>query len=99
MALIRKVKAHVAEELGGRGTQYPGAIVKVNLKNGKSHTHTVKNRKGSPANPLTEAEVLKKFLDCAGRIYKKSRCEQIAETILNLERCNDMVEVVDLLVD
>jgi len=98
-ALIRQVKTYVAKELGGRGTQYPGAIVKVNLKNGKSHTYRVKNRKGSPANPLTEAEVLKKFLDCAGRIYKKSRCEEIAETILNLEQCNDMAAVVDLLVD
>ena len=56
--LIKKVKKEVTEEAGGKGTEYPIAILTVHMKNGKSYPCRVEKRKGSPMNPLSAEEVM-----------------------------------------
>ena len=95
--LVKKVKKFVSKEVGERGTQYPGATIKVNLKNGKSHSHKTEKRKGSPANPLSFDEVVNKFMDCAKSIHPRDQAKQILNTVLDLENQNDMGTLIKLL--
>ncbi len=92
--LIKRIKKTVTEKVGGRGTQYPGAIITVHLKNGKSYSHKVEKRKGSPANPLVVDEIKNKFIDCAQLRYSIDEAHQIFKTIMNIEKVDDISKLI-----
>ncbi|MDB4444298.1 MmgE/PrpD family protein [bacterium] len=95
--LIKRVRRSVTEEVGGRGTQYPGATVTVTLKDGTGYHHHVKKRKGSPVNPLVKDEIIDKFMDCARMIHSKDHADRIADTVMGMEHLNDIGTLVKLL--
>ena len=95
-SLVKRVKKFVTDEVGGKGTQYPGATIKIDLKNGDRYSHKVTNRKGSPSNPLIEDEIINKFLDCAGLIHSKEQANRIIASVMGIDGVDDIGEFVEL---
>jgi 2-methylcitrate dehydratase PrpD len=96
--LMKVVNKFVDEEVGGKGTLYPGATVKIDLKNGKSHSHQVQKRKGSPANPLVDDEIIMKFKNCAKLIHTPNKTDQILDAVMNIEYIVNIIELTNLLI-
>lgn len=96
-ALIKRVNKFVTDEVGGRGTQYPGATVTINLKDGTSCFTKIEARKGSPFNPLTRDEVITKFVENASILFSGAKVDEMIETVLNLNDVNDIGDVIHIL--
>jgi 2-methylcitrate dehydratase PrpD len=60
------------------------AIVQVQLKDGKQFEKYIRFPKGDPENPLTWQELSAKFQSLAGRVFPKSRCDQIVSSVKEL---------------
>ena len=84
--LVKKVKKYVTDEVGGRGTLYPGAIVKIDLKDGTTCSIRVDARKGSPSNPLSQNEIIDKFQANASLALNGARIGEILEKVMRLEK-------------
>ena len=97
--LIKRVKKFVTHEIGGRETQYPGATIKMRLKNGKSYSHKVITRKGSPSNPLVIDEIINKFSDCTGLIHSNDRVGRIIDAVKKIDEIDDIGKFVTLTVE
>ena len=95
--LIKRVKKFVTQEVGGRGTRYPGATIKVDLKDGKRYTHKVEKRKGSPANPLVEDEIIDKFMDCSRAVHPSEQANRILEATMAMEDLDDIGRLIKLI--
>jgi len=70
-----------------------GGALSVTLLDGTRREIEVKAAKGSPLNPLGEAELRAKFLDCAARAKNpldSPSAEALADAILSLEDCADV---------
>ncbi len=96
--LIKRVKKCVTAEVGGKGTQYPGATITVNLKSGESYSHKVEKRKGSPADPLAADEMVHKFMDCACLIHSRDQASRIVDTVMDIENSHDINPLIKLLI-
>jgi 2-methylcitrate dehydratase PrpD len=84
LSLCRKIKLAVDES--ARNLEgYLGARVTVRLRNGREFTREVQSFKGSPANPLSRAEVAEKFFTLTAGMGKElaqklfQRVEKLAE--------------------
>jgi 2-methylcitrate dehydratase PrpD len=94
--LVKKIKKEVTEEAGKEGTEYPIAILTVQMKNGKSYPCRIEKRKGSPLNPLSVEEVTEKFMDCAQLNYSPNQSRRIFDTVMNMEKIKDIRELIGL---
>jgi 2-methylcitrate dehydratase PrpD len=94
--LIKKVKKEVTEEAGGKGAEYPVAIITVHMKNGKSYSLRNEKRKGNPVNPLSSDEVMGKFMDCAQLNYSTNQSRRILDAAMNTEKVKDISELIKL---
>ena len=92
--LMKKVKTYVTKEVGDKGTLYPGAIVKISLRNGTSCSAHIKNRKGGPSNPLSRDEVVKKFVGNASLVLKINDIDEITEKVMRLEELSDIRDLI-----
>ncbi|MFC1918502.1 MmgE/PrpD family protein [Chloroflexota bacterium] len=96
--LMKRVKKgvhpHWTEEWGKKD-DYP-ALVTVKLKNGKEYSHSVEKPKGHPDVPLSWDELLVKYRDCAGRALKDSDVERSIEILADLEKLNDLKELMEI---
>ena len=61
------------------------AIVQVHLTNGKQFEKHVRFPKGDPENPLTWQELTTKFQSLAMRVFPKTRCEEIINSVKDLK--------------
>lgn len=99
LAMVDKVQWVFDEEIS-RSVGVEPAIVTIHTTNGKSFTERVNNALGSPENPMSEAELIAKFRDCASyaisKMSKKS-VDRAIELCLNLEQTADISELVDVL--
>ena len=74
------------------------ARVKVTLRDGRTTELTATVMKGSPQQPLTEAELLAKFHDCLefGLGASRAEAERLAQAVAGLERSTDVArDIVD----
>jgi 2-methylcitrate dehydratase PrpD len=94
--LVKKIKKEVTKEAGKEGTEYPIAILTVQMKNGKSYPCRIEKRKGSPLNPLSVEEVTEKFMDCAQLNYSPNQSRRIFDTVMNMEKIKDIRELIGL---
>jgi 2-methylcitrate dehydratase PrpD len=65
------------------------------LKNGDKLEETASRAHGSPADPLTQDEVVGKFHECAGRLASKEQRLQIVDLCSRLETLDTVREVAD----
>ena len=61
------------------------AIVQIHLTNGKKFKKRIRFPKGDPENPLTWQELSTKFHSLAMRVFPKTRCEEIINSVKDLK--------------
>jgi 2-methylcitrate dehydratase PrpD len=86
--------ASVRHEAVTRGT------VEIRMSSGAVLSRHCAHPYGSPQAPITEADLVAKFMDCAAhaaRPVSRGRLEVVAQQVLNLEEVNDVREVTALL--
>jgi 2-methylcitrate dehydratase PrpD len=91
---LRKVNVVIDESIPEPGPYCP---VSVELKNGTGHSYTARIAKGDPRNPMSESEVMSKFLSNASLAVERRQAEQLAETVRSLEGIDDMKKLASLL--
>jgi len=96
-AAIEKVRFEVDPEADAAGYNNMTSIIRVRLKDGRSLEARAAFAKGSPANPMSEAELRQKFAGCleAGGIGAEAGL-RAADLILDLENA-DLREITRLL--
>ena len=97
-AMIGKVKFDVHPEAEAAGFDKMTTIIEVEMDDGKLYTGRADFGKGSPANPMTDAELSDKFRQCAewGKL-KGDRIEAVLGHLWNLEKLEDVSELTRLL--
>jgi 2-methylcitrate dehydratase PrpD len=73
------------------------AIIEVTLTDGTKLTERVDAVRGTPENPMTREEVVKKARDLVTPIQGESTCNALIEKILNLEKVKSIRELRPLL--
>lgn len=95
--IIKKVNMYVDPELaklGYRGTL--NTIVKVVLDNGVEYIKRVDYAKGDPINPLSENEIINKYIGCASRVLSKQKVEESIKILKNLSNISQINELTKL---
>src|SRR5207249_3772616 len=80
-----------------RKGQYTPSRVTITTKDGRSLTETRINPRGDPDNFMTEAEIVGKFKDTAGRVMDPAKLDPIVEQLLQLEKIADIRKLTRLL--
>lgn len=73
------------------------AVVEVTLLDGRTLTHAVDGPRGEPDNPLSDAELEKKFLGLAAMRVGDAAAREISDTVMRLEEIDDINSLVTLL--
>ena len=85
-AMIGRVHFGVHPEAEAAGYNKMTSIVDIRLKDGRTLSSREDFAKGSPASPMSYAEVAAKFEDCAGFAkWPREKTKAIIETVRNLE--------------
>jgi 2-methylcitrate dehydratase PrpD len=97
-AAIEKVRFEVDPEAEAAGYNTMTSIIRVRLTDGRTLESRAAFAKGSPANPMSEAELREKFLGCleAGGIGTEAGT-RAADRILDLENQTDLQGIARLL--
>lgn len=72
------------------------AAVEIALADGSSYRRSVHGQKGTPANPMTEAELAEKFLDLAGPTLGVGRAKELLEALGEFESLGDVAVLLEL---
>jgi 2-methylcitrate dehydratase PrpD len=95
--MMSRIKAKVDDRL-----PHFGAIVKVTLENGTEYTRRVDFPKGHPVyNPMNWDDVIWKFkglLTFSKKPIPDTNAEQVIQMVRNLEECEDVNRIVELLI-
>ena len=85
--LIARIDHVVDPEAEAAGYQNMTTIIRVELTDGRTLEARAAFGKGSPHNPMTDAELVEKFLDCAGWAGASGgAARDIADRLMSLER-------------
>jgi 2-methylcitrate dehydratase PrpD len=71
--------------------------VTVKMRDGAAYSHEILESKGKPGNPLSEAELIAKFKDCASRALSRERIERSLDMLRGLEKIGDIGELMEVL--
>src|SRR5262245_982502 len=75
----------------------PG-IVEITTKKGQKYRCEVLQPKGHPMNPMNDADVEEKFRSMAGKLMDEQQMREIIDTVYNLEKLDDIGNLVRLLI-
>jgi 2-methylcitrate dehydratase PrpD len=97
-AMIRKVNFGVHPEAEAAGFDKMTTIIEVELADGKVLKTQADFGKGSPANPMSDAELSDKFRECAawGKL-DKAKAEEVLKLVWKIEELKDVNELTRLL--
>lgn len=96
--VIKKVSFMVRPDLDNiENSGNPSTTVKILLKDGREISQTVDEAKGTPARPLSSAELKGKFHQCVKGILSKKDREKAIEMIENMEELKEITNLTDLL--
>ena len=96
--LMEVTEVHVDKELD---KMYPEAIpnrVSVTLRDGREESRLVIYPVGHPKNPPTEKMIIDKFIRLTEKIYSKRQLDSIIETVMKLEKLDDVSLLTEELV-
>lgn len=100
LKVAEKVRPTVDPELDREfRNEISPTIVEIKLNNGQQYTRRVDYVKGHPKNPVSFDDIEKKFKKCAGYAVNPltvGRLDEICEAIKNLERVQDLKQIVKL---
>ena len=74
------------------------AYAEIVTKQGKKYSCEVIHPKGHPMNPLSDVDLEEKFRSMAGKFMDEKQLKQIIDTVHNLEKLDDIGDLVKLLV-
>lgn len=95
---IQKIEAHVDPEIDAMGAAYRHAArVRIDLVDGRSFSHEILNRRGSPENPLSHDDVVYKFRNVVGGLVSESTIEAYLRLTQELDSAQDASELLRLL--
>jgi 2-methylcitrate dehydratase PrpD len=92
LALAERVRIEDAPA-GNKWQPGSGGALTIQLRDGRLLQAETPDALGCPARPLSEAQLVAKFVDCAGRAavpLDKARAEVLAARVLALEECSDV---------
>ncbi len=98
LRVAAKINYKYDPSLGGVGVT-PGAV-RLKTKTGKVYTKRVDHALGHPENPMSSADLVAKFEDCARYSAKpltKAKVKKIVEMVQNLEKVEDVSQLTQLL--
>lgn len=74
----------------------PGEFGEVVLEpyGGETLRRRVTQPKGSPENPLIDAEVVEKYLDCAGLVVTRELADRVMGTVMELEKAEHITQLM-----
>lgn len=91
-ALMKKVRITPRDDLGGFGSE-----VVVRTSDRGEFSSRLLEAKGSAKFPLTESELLQKFVDCAAMTMSASQAEEAGAALMGIERESNLGNIVRLL--
>ncbi len=97
-ALIEKVKLAADPELDSLFPVKRPAIVEIKTKQGGTYAKRVENPRGTPENPMTDAEIEAKFSGMAAPLMGERQMQSIFEACYDLEQMTDIGELMPLLI-
>jgi 2-methylcitrate dehydratase PrpD len=96
--MIEKVEFGVHPEAEAAGYEKMTTIIDIDLSGGRRISGRADFGKGSPANPMSDAELADKFRECAawGGLAKASACK-VVDLVFGLEKVKSIRELTRLL--
>jgi 2-methylcitrate dehydratase PrpD len=96
-AMIERVNFHVHAQAEAAGYDKMTTIIDIHLKDGRIISGRADFGKGSPANPMSYADVAEKFFGCtqAAR-WPDAKAKAIVETVQRIETLTDIRELTKL---
>jgi 2-methylcitrate dehydratase PrpD len=88
-ALCRRIAYRVDPAASANRGQWSGEV-QLTLRGGRQFHHRVEHMHGTPENPMTEAELIAKFLHNTSGVLPADKSEQIVDRILHLEDEDDI---------
>lgn len=96
LAITQRISTESDPGLAKPGGGPSATRIQVQLKNGSTQSKTVTTARGEPHNPMTRAEFLQKFMDCAvSGGMEKTRASALMEQIVQLETRSSMSGFTD----
>src|SRR5688500_86745 len=97
-AMQQRIETEFDPEIEAMGWERIRSRIDVRTKDGRSITRWAdENYRGSPHNPLSDAELEGKFRDCAAGLLNENRLARIFGAVWAIETLDDVVELLDLL--
>jgi 2-methylcitrate dehydratase PrpD len=72
------------------------AMVEVEMNSGVTHSLSVREMRGHPKRPLSEADLVRKFEDCAEGVFSRRQTSDLCSCILRLDSLSRVVEMMAL---
>ena len=95
---IARVHAHVDDEIEAMGAAFRHAArVKIHTRDGRTFSHEILNRRGSPENPMKPEDVEYKFRNVVASCLPAARIDQVVAWVDTLERSDDIGDLIGLL--
>lgn len=91
LALSAKVDCRQPE--GAEGWRGDAGSLEIELKDGRRLSSSLERARGTPENPLSDSDLIDKFVDCAGRAEHRlspDTARDLATRILTLDDCADV---------
>lgn len=96
--LVERVRFEVDPEAEAAGYNTMTSIVRITLRDGRTLEAREAFAKGSPQNPMSDGELLEKFLDCTRSAgVPDERARAAADRLLKLEQVESVSEIGELL--
>ncbi len=96
--LLGKIEVVANEEIDGMFPATKRAIATIDTNDGRQFVETVDHAKGSPANPLSDDELIAKFRANAEGVIDKERQDAIIAATWDFDQCADVGQYMKLLV-
>ena len=97
-AMQQRIETEFDPEIEAMGWERIRSRIDVRTKDGRSITRWAdENYRGSPHNPLSDAELEDKFRDCAAGLLDDDRVARVCGAVWALETLDDVGELLNLL--
>ncbi|MFO7609897.1 MAG: MmgE/PrpD family protein, partial [Candidatus Krumholzibacteriia bacterium] len=97
-ALLKKIKVVANPEIDALFPGIKRAIATITTNDGRRFERTVDHAKGSPANPMTDDELIAKFRANASAVMDPAAQDRVIEATMEFERQADLAAYMQLLV-
>jgi len=95
--LMQRIRMEFDSAIESKGHDKMRSRVEVMLRNGQKLVREADERyRGGPDNPLSEQELVDKFIDCSQSILNEPRRKAVIEAVFGLEKLTDIRHLINL---